>query len=104
MIQTLIQHPLSRTLFIFSLIMTVLALLAILLAPLLIPIIISFALYALLEPISEIFERQGLSRNASSLSVLLILVAIPVISTANIIYCGLYQGIKTRYDLKLLPE
>jgi len=76
MIQALIQHPLSRTLFIFSMITTVIALLAILLAPLLIPIIISFALYAVLEPISEIFERNGLSRNASSLSVLLILVAI----------------------------
>jgi len=76
MIQTLIQHPLSKTVFVFSLISTVVALLAILLAPLLIPIIISFALYALLEPISEIFERHGLSRNASSLSVLLILVAV----------------------------
>lgn len=60
--------------------MTVIALLAILLAPLLIPIIISFALYALLEPMSEIFERHGLSRNASSLSVLLILVAIGSLS------------------------
>jgi len=27
-------------------------------------------------------------------------IAIPVISTANIIYTGLYQGIKTRYDLQ----
>ncbi len=76
MIQTLIQHPLSKTLFIFSLICTAIALLAVLLAPLLLPIIISFTLYALLEPISEIFERHGLSRNTSSLSVLLILVAI----------------------------
>lgn len=76
MIQTLIQHPLSRTLFVFSLISGVIAILAILLASLILPIIISFALYALLEPISEIFERHGLSRNASSLSVLLILVAI----------------------------
>ncbi len=76
MLQTLIQHPLSRTLFVFSAICSVLILLAILLAPLLIPIIISFTLYALLEPISEIFERNGLSRNASSLSVLLILVVI----------------------------
>ncbi len=75
-LQTFIQHPLSRTLFIFSAISTIIILFAILLAPLLIPIIISFALYALLEPISEIFERHGLSRNASSLSVLLILVAV----------------------------
>jgi len=72
--QTFIQHPLSRTLFIFSSIGAIIILFAILLAPLLIPIIISFALYALLEPISEIFERHGLSRNTSSLSVLLILV------------------------------
>lgn len=72
--QTFIQHPLSRTLFIFSSIGAIIILFAILLAPLLIPIIISFALYALLESISEIFERHGLSRNASSLSVLLILV------------------------------
>jgi len=76
MFQTLIQHPLSRTFFVFSLICTVIILLAILLAPLLIPIIISFTLYALLEPLSEVFERHGLSRNASSLSVLLILVAV----------------------------
>jgi len=76
MLQTLIHHPLSRTLFVFSMIFTAITLLAILLAPLLIPIIISFTFYALLEPISEKFERHGLSRNASSLSVLLILVAI----------------------------
>ena len=80
MIQTLTQHPLSKTLFVFSLICSVIAILAILLASLILPIIISFTLYALLEPISEIFERHGLSRNASSLSVLLILVAIGGIS------------------------
>jgi len=85
MFQTLIQHPLSRTLFVFSLICTSLILLAILLAPLLIPIIISFALYALLEPISENFERHGLSRNASSLSVLLILVALGAIGVSLIL-------------------
>ncbi len=79
MFQTLIQHPLIRTLSVFSIICCVLILLAILLAPLLIPIIISFALYALLEPISEIFERHGMSRNAASLSVLLILVAVAAI-------------------------
>lgn len=79
MIQALINHPLSRTIFIFSLICSVISLLAILLAPLLIPIIISFALYALLEPISEIFERYGLSRNTASLTVLLILVAFAAI-------------------------
>jgi len=82
MIQTLIQHPLSKTLLIFSIICLTITLLAILLAPLLLPIIISFALYALLEPIAEIFERQGLSRNASSLSVLLILVALGGLSVS----------------------
>lgn len=76
MLQIFIQHPLTKTLFVFSFITLVISVLAIILAPILIPIIISFALYALLEPISEIFERHGLSRNASSLSVLLILVAI----------------------------
>jgi len=76
MLQTIIHHPLSRTLFVFSMICSAIILLAVLLAPLLIPIIISFTLYALLEPMSETFERHGLSRNAASLSVLLILVAI----------------------------
>ena len=76
MLQNFIQHPLTKTVFIFSLITFVVVILAVILAPILIPIIISFALYALLEPISEIFERHGLSRNASSLSVLLIIVAI----------------------------
>ena len=80
MLATITQHPLSKTLFIFLLMCVVIALLAILLAPLLIPIIISFALYAVLEPMSEVFERHGLSRNTSSLSVLLILVAIAAIS------------------------
>lgn len=74
MLQTLISHPLSRTILIFSGIFSLLALLAIVLAPLLIPIIISFALYALLEPMSETFERYGFSRNVSALSVLLVLV------------------------------
>lgn len=74
--QLLLEHPLSKTILLFSLICTAIILFAILLAPLLVPIIISFALYALLEPISEIFERRGLSRNAASLSVLLILVFI----------------------------
>lgn len=76
MFQVIIDHPLSKTLFIFILICSVTVLLAILLAPLLVPIIISFALYVLLEPASETFERLGLSRNAASLSVLLILVAV----------------------------
>jgi len=82
MLQTLIKHPLSRTLFVFSLICTLITLLAILLAPLLVPIVISFALYAVLEPTSEIFERHGLSRNTSSLSVLLILVAIAALGVS----------------------
>lgn len=80
MLQTITNHPLSKTLFIFLLMCIVIAIFATLLAPLLIPIIISFALYAVLEPISEIFERHGLSRNASSLSVLLILVALAALS------------------------
>lgn len=74
MLQTVIQHPLARTSLLFSLILIVIASLAYLLAPLLIPVIISFALYALLEPLTSMIERQGLSRNASSLSVLLLLV------------------------------
>jgi len=82
MLQILIQHPLSKTFFVFSVICTVLILMAVLLAPLLIPIIIAFTLYALLEPISAIFERHELSRNASSLSVLLILVAIGALSVS----------------------
>jgi putative permease len=85
MLQLFIQHPLTKTLLVFSLISSVIAILAILLAPLLIPIIISFALYALLEPISEIFERHGLSRNASSLSVLLILVIIGAICVSLVL-------------------
>jgi putative permease len=74
MIQKIINNAYARTLFLFSIIIFVLSMLAILLAPLLIPIIISFALYALLEPLSSIIERKGLSRTASSLTVLLLLV------------------------------
>jgi len=74
MIQLIFNHPLGRTVSIFSLICSIILLLAILLSPLLVPIILSFALYALLEPLSEILERQGFSRSASSLSVLLVLV------------------------------
>ena len=76
MIQSLFNHPLGRTIAVFSLICTIILLLAILISPLLVPIILSFALYALLEPLSAILERQGLSRSASSLSVLLILVSV----------------------------
>jgi len=79
MLQTFIQHPLSKTLFVFGLICFAIAALALLLAPLLIPIVISFALYALLEPISEVFQRHGFSRNTSSLNVLLIMVAVVAI-------------------------
>jgi len=82
MLLNALNTPLSRTLLIFSLMCLVIALLAILLAPLLIPIIISFALYAVLEPIAEIFERHGLSRNAASLSVLLILVTLAALSVS----------------------
>lgn len=74
MIQSIINNPYARTLFLFSIIIAALAMLAMLLAPLLIPIIISFALYALLEPLTSIIERKGLSRTASSLSVLLLLI------------------------------
>lgn len=73
MIQAIFNHPLGRTIIIFSGIFLCILLLGVLLAPLLVPIILSFALYALLEPISEILERQGLTRNTASLSVLLIL-------------------------------
>lgn len=79
MLKSFLQHPLSKTLFIFGLICIAIAALALLLAPLLIPIVISFALYALLEPISEVFQRHGLSRNASSLNVLLIMVTVVAI-------------------------
>jgi putative permease len=71
--QYLINHPLARTTVLFSIIMFVFSFFALLLAPLLVPIIISFAFYALLEPFSSIIERKGLSRNTSSLSVLLLL-------------------------------
>jgi len=78
--QKIIHNPYARTLFLFGIIIFVIAMLAILLAPLLIPIIISFALYALLEPLSSIIERKGLSRTASSLTVLLLLVLAAVLS------------------------
>ena len=80
MFQLILSHPLGRTVSIFTLICTVIVLLAILLAPLLIPIILSFALYALLEPLSDMLERQGLSKNTSSLSVLLLMVAIAALA------------------------
>ena len=79
MFQAFFYHPLSRTVLLFSLMVTVISLLAMLLAPLLLPIIISFALYALLEPFSSMLERQGLSRTSSSLGVLLVLVLIAVL-------------------------
>ncbi|VAW63024.1 hypothetical protein MNBD_GAMMA11-1687 [hydrothermal vent metagenome] len=75
MFQAGLHHPLIRTIFIFSLLFSIIALFAALLKPLLVPIIISFALYALLEPVSEVFERYGLPASTSSLSVLLILIA-----------------------------
>ncbi|MCW8956333.1 MAG: AI-2E family transporter, partial [Gammaproteobacteria bacterium] len=53
-----------------------------LLAPLLIPIIISFALYAMLEPLSSYFERHGFSRTTASLTVLLLLVLIASLAIA----------------------
>ena len=64
MLQSILQHPMIRTVLLFSLILTLLAMLAILLAPLLIPIIISFALYAILEPLSSYLERHGFSRSS----------------------------------------
>jgi len=76
MIQLFFNHPLGRTITVFSLICTSILLLAILLSPILVPLILSFALYAILEPLSEALERQGFSRSASSLTVLLLLVSI----------------------------
>jgi len=80
MIQNIINNSYARTLFLFSIIIFVISMLAMLLAPLLIPIIISFALYALLEPFTSIIERKGLSRTASSLTVLLLLVLAAALS------------------------
>jgi len=79
MLPACFQQPFYRTALVFSLISGIVAFFAILLAPLLVPIIISFALYALLEPLAEFFERYGLPANASSLSVLLILTAIATV-------------------------
>ena len=80
MLQKLINHTVSRTVFLFSIIMLVFAFFAALLAPLLIPIIISFALYAMLEPISGALQRQGMSSTTASLTVLLALVAISTLA------------------------
>ena len=85
MLDKIINHPLSRTSFLFSIIVLIISLLAMLLAPLLVPIIVSFALYALLEPMSSMIERQGLSRTAASLSVLLLLVSIAAISISLVL-------------------
>ena len=74
MLQKFISHHLARSTLLFCAILFVIAFLAYLLAPLLIPIIISFALYALLEPLTSMIERQGVSRTTSSLTVLLLLV------------------------------
>jgi len=76
MLQPFIQHPLSRTVFLFGIILLVFSFFAALLAPLLFTIIISFVLYALLDPVSRILERRGMSSTASSLTVLFILIAI----------------------------
>ncbi|MDH5735740.1 MAG: AI-2E family transporter [Gammaproteobacteria bacterium] len=75
MLLKFISLPITRTVLLFSLIMLVFGFFAALLAPLLIPIIISFALYAMLEPISGALERQGMSSTSSSLTVLLVLLA-----------------------------
>lgn len=80
MLQTILAHPLMRTLLLFTLAVICLSFLASLFAPLLIPIIISFALYAILEPLSSRLERHGLSSTASSLSVLLLLVLLASLS------------------------
>ena len=79
MIQLFFNHPLGRTISVFSLICVTILLLAILLSPILVPLILSFALYALLEPLSEALERQGFSRSISSLTVLLLLVSVAAI-------------------------
>ena len=80
MLTGLLNHPLARTSLLFGLILLVMSLLAYLLAPLLIPIIISFALYALLEPLSSMIERQGLSRNMASVSVLALLLLLAILA------------------------
>lgn len=82
MLAYIIKHPLGKTSLLFILICSIIFLLAGLLAPLLVPIIISFALYAILEPISTLIERLGLSKNNASLSVLLLLVAIGSLCTS----------------------
>lgn len=80
MLHTFMAHPMVRTLLVFVVAVVCLAILASLLAPLLIPIIISFALYAILEPLSSRLERHGLSSTAASLSVLFLLVLLASLS------------------------
>ncbi|TNF37073.1 MAG: AI-2E family transporter [Gammaproteobacteria bacterium] len=79
MLQALLNNNISRSILLFTLIILIIAFLAYLLAPLLLPIIISFALYALLEPLTSMIERRGLSRTTSSLAVLLFMVALAAI-------------------------
>ncbi len=82
MIQKLFNNNIIRSVLLFTLILSVIAFLAYLLAPLLLPIIISFALYALLEPLTSMIERRGFSRTTSSLGVLLLMVALAAICIA----------------------
>ena len=82
MLSRYLSQPLVKTSLLFTLILAVFALLAFLLAPLLMPIIISFALYAVLEPLSSMLERQGLSRTTSSLLVLLLLVIVSALAVS----------------------
>ena len=79
MLQTFFNNNIVRSVLLFTLILSVIAFLAYLLTPLLLPIIISFALYALLEPLTSVIERRGFSRTTSSLAVLMLMVALAAI-------------------------
>lgn len=82
MLQTLFNNNIIRSVLLFTLIISIVAFLSYLLAPLLLPIIISFALYALLEPLTSMIERRGFSRTTSSLGVLLLMVVLAAICIA----------------------
>lgn len=70
------EIPVMRASAAFSVIALVVVLLAWLLKPLLVPLVISFALYALLDPLSKKMNRSGLSSTQAAMVVLLGLIVL----------------------------
>ncbi|MDH5229097.1 MAG: AI-2E family transporter [Gammaproteobacteria bacterium] len=78
MIQWILDRPIGRAIFIYTIMLISLALLAVIFSPVLIPLLVSFLFYSLLQPLTNKLLGRGFSKYSAISLVLIGLVVITV--------------------------